>query len=152
MEDWGNINTVLSGIRNTIPILRSLLEKAPNEGVSTEFTRQLNDAIIEMQQVVIDAQELVLSAQSRETALSARIQELERANTRQGEWAKEKLRYELVNLGGNRGMAYALREDIVAEGEAKHYLCTNCYEDGIKSIIQPTGMSIKPYVCPRCNR
>ena len=152
MEEIDAINTGLSTIRQIVPLFRSLLEKAPQEGASEDFTRQLNEAVINMQQAVIDAQEMVLASQATETRLRSRLQELEQHNAGAEKWAQEISRYELVNLGQNRVMAYALRKEFMSEDQAEHYLCTNCSEDGIKSILQFTGMRMKPYDCPRCPR
>lgn len=151
MDEFDAINSGLSTIKQIIPLFRSLLEKAPKEGASEEFTRQLYNAIIQTQQAVIDAQEMVLVGQATEAKLRSRIQELEQQNTRSETWSKEISRYTLVDLGGNKGMAYALREEFQGY-DPIHYLCTNCSEDGVKSILQSTGMHIKPYTCPRCAR
>ena len=152
MEELDTVNSGLSTIRHIIPIFRSLLEKAPQEGASEEFTRQLNNAIIQMQQAVIDAQDMVLASQATETRLRSHIQDLEKHAARTQEWPKVISRYQLVDLRGNNGMTFALREEFIGVEEPMHYLCTNCSEDGIKSILQPTGMSIKPFTCPRCAR
>ena len=152
MEESETINSGLSAIRQIIPLFRSLLERAPQQGASEEFTRQLNHAVIQMQQAVIDAQEMVLAGQVAEAKLRSRLQDLEQQTARAEIWSKEISRYRLVDLGGNEGIAYALREEYLVEDEPIYYLCTNCSEDGIKSILQSTGMSIKPYNCPRCRR
>ena len=152
MEEFDAINTGLSTIRQIVPMFRSLLEKAPQEGASKEFTRQLNEAVINMQQAVIDAQEMVLAGQATEAKLRSRLQDLEQQTERAERWAEEISRYKLVKLPRNGGMAYALCEEFLSEDQPMHYLCTNCSEDSIKSILQYTGMSIKPYDCPRCPR
>ena len=152
MEESDAINSGLSTMSQIIPLFRSLLERAPQQGASEEFTRQLNDAVIEMQQAVIDAQELALTSQAAESKLRSRLQDLEQQIARTEMWAKDLSRYKLVDLGGNKGMAYALRKEFISENEAMHYLCTNCSEDRIKSMLQYTGMNIKPYDCPRCSR
>ena len=105
-----------------------------------------------MQQAVIDAQEMVLAGQVAEAKLRSRLQELEQQTTREEKWSKELSRYKLKNLGGMRGMVYALRQEFEGEDEPMHYLCTNCLEDGIKSILQFTGTHIKLYQCTRCDR
>lgn len=152
MEESDTIKSGLSAIRQVIPLFRSLIERAPQQGASEEFTRQLNEAVIEMQQAVIDAQEMVLAGQSAEAKLRSRLQDLERRSERAEEWSKEIARYRLVDLGESMGMAYALRKEFIAEDLPLHYLCTNCSEDGIKSILQSTGMDLRPFVCPRCRR
>ena len=152
MEESEAVSFGLSALRQAVSEFFSLLQKAPDEGASAEFTRDFNDALMEMQQAVIDARELVLSAQERERVLSARNDELEREIARRDEWAEVKLRYRLVDLGGRRGMAYALREEFVGDEEPQHYLCTTCFEDGKKGFLRHSGMSIKPYTCQRCER
>ena len=131
MEESEAINSGLSTIRQIIPLFRSLLERAPQQGASEEFTRQFNDAVITMQQAVIDAQEMVLASQAREAELRTRIADLEYQTTRAEKWADEISRYRLENLPGNGGTAYVLREEFISDDEAEHYLCTNCSEDGI---------------------
>ena len=152
MEESETISSGLSAIRQVIPLFRSLLERAPQQGASKEFTRQLNDAVITMQQAVIDAQEIVLASQAREAELRTRVEELEQQTSRAGKWSEEISRYRLVKLRGNGGMAYVLREQFISDDEPEHYLCTNCSEKAVKSILQDTGMALKPYECPRCGR
>ena len=112
MEEFDAINTGLSTIRQIVPMFRSLLEKAPQEGASKEFTRQLNEAVINMQQAVIDAQEMVLAGQATEAKLRSRLQDLEQQTARAERWAEEISRYKLVKLPRNGGMAYALCEEL----------------------------------------
>ena len=152
MEESETINSGLSAIRQIVPLFRSLLDKAPQQGASEDFTRQLNEAVITMQQAVIDAQEIVLESQARETKLRARLKELEQRTLQLDKWTEEISHYKLVNLPRNGGTAYVLRDEHISEEKPKHLLCTNCAEDGQKSILQYTGMTIKPYDCPRCNR
>ncbi len=152
MEEFDSVKSGITAIRQIIPLFRSLLEKAPQQGASEEFTRQLNDAIIQMQQAVIDAQEMVLAGQAEEAKLRSRLQNLEQQAERSEKWSSEMMRYKLVNLGEYRGMAYTLREEFKREDEPIYYLCTNCTEDGIKSILQFTGVYLKQYECPRCPR
>ena len=131
-------------------MFRSLLEKAPEQGASEEFTRQLNDATIQMQQAIIDAQDVALASQEAEAKLRSRLQELERQTARSERWPQEISRYKLVDLGGYRGMVYALRDEYVSEDEHMHYLCTKCAEEGFRSILQYTGTGSLPYDCRRC--
>ena len=152
MEELGDISAGLTTIKQVIPLFRTLIKKAPQQGASEEFTRQLNDAVIEMQQAVIDAQVMVLASHAEEAKLRSRLQDLEQQAARAKIRLNEMSRYRLVDLGGAKGMAYALRVEFVGDDEPMHYLCTNCMEDDIKSILQQTGISIKPYDCPRCRR
>ena len=133
-------------------MFRSLLERAPQQGASEEFTRQFNEAVITMQQAVIDAQDMVLASQTREARLRTRMEELDQRTDREEKLSKRISRYRLVKLRGSGRMAYVLREEFVSEDKPEHYLCTNCAEDGIKSILHYTDVRRKPYDCPRCPR
>ena len=152
MEEFDALKTGLTTIRQIVPMLRSLLEKAPQEGASKEFTRQLNEAVINMQQAVIDAQEMVLAGQATEAKLRSRLQDLEQQTARAKNGPEEISHYRLVTLPRNGGMAFALREELSNEDNP----CITCVrivrKTALKAFLQYTGMSIKPYDCPRCPR
>ena len=95
----------------------------------------------------MDAQALTLEAQGEQSRLLARITELEKEVKRADDWVKERQRYELIHLEDR--VVYGLREKSKQEDEPIHYLCTNCYEDGVKSILQPHGYAPVGR-CPRC--
>ena len=99
MEESDTFNSGLSTIRQIIPLFRSLLERAPQQGASEEFTRQLNDAVIQMQQAVIDTQEMVLAGQVAEAKLRSRLENVEQQIARTETWSQELSRYKLVDLG-----------------------------------------------------
>ena len=152
MEELGDISAGLTTFKQVIPLFRTLIKKAPQQGASEEFTRQLNDAVIEMQQAVIDAQVMVLASHAEEAKLRSRLQELERQTTSAEIWSKEISRYKLTDLGVIKGIVYALREEYLIENELMHYLCVNCAEGGIKSILQKTDIARMPYMCIRCDK
>ena len=141
VEFTQSFQAVLGGLQ----ALTSLTNKAKQHGASDEFTRDLNTAVINMQGAVMDAQSMTLEAQGEQSRLVARITELEKEVKRADDWDKEKLRYELIYLG--RRVVYGLCEGSRQEGEPNHYLCTTCYEDGVKSILQPFGVR---WNCLRC--
>ena len=152
MEDITPIVQGLTTIGNMVSTFRRLAGDAQKEGASNKFASELNTAIINMQNAVMEANDTALTAQAREAQLTQRISELEQEIMHRKDWDEEKKRYELVNLGMFGGMAYQVRKDTVREGEIQHYICTNCYEDHFKSILQQTGFRQKPYTCPRCSR
>jgi len=77
-------------------------------------------------------------------ALKGRVAELET-------WNADKRRYKLSEIG--HGMtAYTLKEGM-EEGEPNHYLCSACYNDGHKSVMQVETRSpgrCEVLVCHRC--
>ena len=141
VEFTQSFQAVIGGLK----VLTSLTDKAKQNGATDEFTRELNTAIIDMQTAVMDAQSMTLEAQGEQSQLLARIAELEKDLEQSDKWSKERLRYELTHLG-NR-VVYGLRNDARQEGEPYHCLCTICYENGLKSILQPFGVKWK---CLRC--
>jgi len=66
------------------------------------------------------------------------------------QWGSEKKRYQLTDVGGG-AFAYALKA-AMSNGEPPHYICTNCYEQSKKSILNhiDTGDGLHVLSCPRC--
>jgi len=111
--------------------------------------KDMNDA--NRNTAVIELQEKILSAQSEQAELieiagklKGRVAELEA-------WDADKKRYKLTDFG--RGMsAYTLKEGM-ENGEPPHQLCTACYNEGHKSIMQTETRSpgrCQVLVCHRC--
>jgi hypothetical protein len=68
-------------------------------------------------------------------------------------WNEQKKRYKLTNpWEDNPALVYALRESH-KDSEAAHWVCTKCYDDGRRSLLQPqkdkTGFIL--LCCPTCN-
>ena len=68
------------------------------------------------------------------------------------EWEKQKKRYKLINPWEKKpALVYALKESC-KESEVAHWICTKCYDDGQRSILQPgedkNGLIL--LVCPTC--
>ncbi len=83
---------------------------------------------------VIELQEKILAAQAAQASLVDHISELKGHVTQLEAWDADKERYKLTDLGVGL-LAYALKEGM-ENGEPPHYLCTQCYNDKIKSILQ----------------
>ena len=143
VEFTQSFQAVIGGLK----VLTSLTDKAKQHGATDEFTRELNTAIINMQSAVMDAQAMTLEAQGEQSRLLTRITELEKEFKRADDWDKERQRYGLIHLGHR--VVYGLREEPRQEEEPVHYLCATCYQDGVKSILQPHGYAAVGK-CPRC--
>ena len=83
---------------------------------------------------VIELQEKILSAQSEQASLIDTVSQLKNRVAQLEAWDADKQRYTLTDFGSGL-LAYALK-DSVANGEPPHYLCAQCYNDKIKSILQ----------------
>lgn len=113
--------------------------------------KDLNDAATR-NTVAIELQGQILTAQAAQMTLVERVSELEAEVARFETWETEKQRYKLTNCGYGGAFAYVLKES-EAHGEPGHALCTRCYEQGTKSILQWNGKMVLSehfWVCPSC--
>jgi hypothetical protein len=114
-------------------------------------TAKVHEKVMELRGVIIDAQAHTMNAQAASFAQVDRIRELEERIVKMENWDGEKQRYELREL--KQGvLAYALKEGM-SQGEPAHHLCAKCYQDGVKSILQPEHLDIgrvQVLVCNRC--
>jgi len=66
-------------------------------------------------------------------------------------WHNESTRYKLIAPWKNGSLVYALRDD-AKKSDPAHYICTKCFEDGRKSLLNPSddvkGWCV--YRCPHC--
>ena len=77
--------------------------------------------------------------------------EIEQQLTQLSDWETEKQRYVLVNPWEGAAV-YALKEESKGN-DAPHWICTNCYQKNIKSMLnQMDGTrGFTKVVCPVCN-
>lgn len=104
--------------------------------ISLRDTAAFQDKVIEFQSKILDAQQAALSANEERAGMLETISNLEQEVADLKAWETEKQRYELKSVG-NGTFAYVLKED-TESSEPFHFLCTKCYEDRKKSILQPS--------------
>lgn len=111
----------------------------------TRGLKEINDAAIR-NSAVIDLQDKILSAREAQTALLERIGELEKQVATFENWEAEKQNYQLVTIYEDT-LAYARKPD--PNGTIPpHFLCTTCYEDRKKRILQRADAA--HVACPDC--
>ncbi len=113
--------------------------------------KDINDAAVR-NAAVIELQEKILAAQAQQMALVERVGELEKEVARFKTWDAEKEHYELTQVGDRAALAYTLKEGMESP-EHPHQLCTNCFTDGKKSILQEEVLAVgraHVLVCHRC--
>jgi hypothetical protein len=124
--DIGSIAGVASSLKTAGDIAKAMI------GLRDAATVQAK--VIELQGVILAAQGSALTAQSDQMAMLERVRDLEAEVARLKAWDAEKQRYELKDMG--RGtLAYALKAEAKGTGP-DHSLCAQCYEEGVKSILQ----------------
>jgi hypothetical protein len=100
---------------------------------------------------VIELQEKILTAQQAQSTLIEHVRELEKEVADLKAWDADKQRYQLKSIRAGVTV-YALKPGM-ENGEELHYLCTNCYQHGHKSILQEEHLDVGRvvmHVCHRC--
>jgi hypothetical protein len=139
--DISLIQGTISSLKLARDITKSLLE--------LKTLSEVQAKVIELQSAILSAQDNAFEANAHQTAMIEEIRNLKEEIARVKAWEEEKQRYKLINpfLGT---VLYALKKECSAS-EPPHWICTKCYEEGRKSILNPqkkaTGYVL---VCPRC--
>lgn len=102
--------------------------------MNLKSTTEVQAKAIELNQQILAAQHELFAANASQSALVERIRELERQVMQMKDWEAQKQRYQL-KAPFARSLVYALQK-AMSNGEPPHYLCTRCYEDGKRSILQ----------------
>lgn len=120
------INGALGAVKGIADIASGI------SSLNTEAAK--NDAVIGIQRHLLETQKGLMEAENRHLSDTMRIKELEQEILRLSDWSKEKLRYELVAVRGG-AFAYMFKQGM-NDDAPPHWLCTNCFEQGRKSILQ----------------
>ena len=132
----------LSSIKTAIEMVRGVH--------SLKTGTDINLAIISIQQTLLDAQSAALQDREKQMELLSTIAELSKRLDARNALEQDKGRYTLTEFPTGR-FAYVLKPE-AANGEPSHKLCTTCFNDGKKSILQVKqkhsgGESV---ICPTC--
>ena len=144
MVDLGSIQAAIGGLQAAGNIAKSM--------IGNRDATALQAKTIELQKAILAAQDSALTAKTDQASLIDRIRDLEEEVARSKTWDAEKERYELIQVGDRSTLAYTLKEG-VESSEHPHQLCTNCFTDGKKSILQEEVHSVgraHVLVCHRC--
>lgn len=120
--------------------------------ISLKTVTEVQAKAIELNQKIIAAQHEIFAANAAQSDLVQRVGDLERQIAQIKAWDEQKKRYKLTNpWEGNPALVYALTASC-KDTEAAHWICTKCYDDGKRSILQPnkdkTGFIL--LICPTC--
>ena len=105
--------------------------------ISSHDAGVIRQKAIELQTQILAAQSNALAAQSDQFTALERIRELEKQIADLNTWDTEKKRYEL-KIVARGSTVYSLKED-ERNSEPPHWICTTCYQQGKKSIMQSAG-------------
>jgi hypothetical protein len=93
--------------------------------------------VFELQREILAAQSSAMGAQAAQTDLLSEIESLKREINGLKDWSKDAERYELKAIDSG-AFAYMLRAG-EERGEPPHWLCTTCFGNRQKSILQTKG-------------
>ncbi|MDL1988938.1 MAG: hypothetical protein LWX08_15085, partial [Deltaproteobacteria bacterium] len=137
------IQGTISGLKTAADIAKSMINLKSMSDVQSK--------VVELQSSILAAQSSALSANAEQFSMVDEIRTLKEEITRIKTWEGEKQRYQLHTPWKGTGVVYALKESM-SNAEPPHYLCTKCYEDGKRMILQPRKKDgFVLLVCPTCN-
>ena len=126
MPDIAAISGLLTSLRASAELTKLLLEVRDAEKVRT--------TVYELQSAILSAQTSAISANSAQTELTERVRDLEKQIVEFENWKTEAERYQLHEIRAGT-FVYALKPGM-ENGEPPHHLCSNCYQQRRKSILQ----------------
>ncbi len=104
---------------------------------------------IEAQEQIMSLREGALELQEENHELKTKVCELESKLKDVDDWSNEK-KYALVNPWGGAAQVYAMLKEH-SDGESPHYLCSNCFHNKSKVILNPGKKDRWAImVCPTC--
>lgn len=144
MVDISAIAGVATSLRSIVEITRAMKDVHDANTIQTK--------VFELTREITAAQACALEAQTSQLDLLQRQRDLEEELEKLKNFEAEKPRYELKAI--QTGVAvYALKAGM-EQGEPPHYLCTTCFTQGHKSILQREvlnpGMTVM-HVCHHCS-
>lgn len=141
--DMTLIQGTISGLKTAADIAKSLMELKSMADVQAK--------VIELQSAILSAQSSALSANADQASMVEEIRALKEEIARVKAWEAQKQRYKLTPFGDGAGVVYALKKTM-CDSEPPHWLCTKCYEEGKRMILQPSSVNgFAHLVCPSCN-
>ncbi len=123
----GTFSATLSSIGLATDFVKSSIDKIKDNAVREKVQELLN--------AIIPLQFQIMSLQAVNSALTKEKEDLEEELSKIKDWRTEASRYELKEIASG---VYAYMKKTEHSTEPAHYLCTRCYTEGKKSILQRT--------------
>ena len=139
MMDW--IGGAYSGIKAATDITQSMLTLKTDAAVTTK--------VVELNGVLLGLQSQLNTAHAEHSTLTSRIRDLEAEIAHFKRWEQEKERYQLHQFPTGT-LAYLIKPEVQGS-EPAHYICSACYQNGIKSLLQACEDGwFKAFKCHPC--
>lgn len=137
------IHALISSLKTAADISKTIFDM--------KSTAEVQGKVIEIQSALLAAQNSALSATTAQFELQEKVRSLEAQLKSAKDWETQKIRYALIAPWQGPAQVYALRESH-AEGEQPHFLCTNCFHNSKRVILNPTSdkEGWQMLACPSC--
>jgi hypothetical protein len=129
MVDISAIAGTVSALKGASDIAKAMIGLRDAQAIQTK--------VIELNNQILAAQSSAFTANDERTALIERVGNLEKEVARLKAWEAEKERYQLQEFPP--GVFVRTLKQAMAKSEPIHRICTQCYENGEKSILQSLG-------------
>jgi hypothetical protein len=143
MVDMAAITGFAASVRAAVEITKAMKD--------VRDANLLQTKTFELTREILAAQGYAMEVVAAQSALLDRIRELEEEKAKLEAWNIEKQRYELKKIQAGVTV-YALKPGM-ENGEEPHFICTNCYQHGQKSILQREQLDVGrvvQHVCHQC--
>lgn len=147
-EEKGLIRRITDAASGATGALKGVVDLA-KEVNALQVDYNVKSKTIELLDKIIDARTEQYALTELLCEAKDRIVELEKLLKQKHEWDDEKLNYELYHPITNT-VVYILKPTDNSEYQP-HYLCTTCYESGMKSTLQYKSASLA-YKYMRCHK
>src|SRR5215471_18648482 len=138
---------ITNAVTATVESMRLLMDVVKANKALTNFN-EITTAVYEVTAKLSSMMSVALAAQEHEMALSKRVAELEEENRKLKNWEAEADRYILVEVLS--GVPVYTPKPGMENGEAAHYLCTNCFSRKQKSFLAQKVMHYGVLECGVC--
>ena len=118
----------------------------------TENANEVPGKVIELQAALWEAHNNAISATTAQFELLDRVRALEEQLKAFNDWDEQGPRYTLVYPWQDAAQVYALRK-ASSDGEVAHFLCSNCFHERHRVILNQVITTANRYVslvCPSC--
>lgn len=134
---------LLSSIKTVIDITKSIGNLAKDKSPLDSKIRELTQAVIDAQSHILAMNAEYHKALQDNHEISQKLMEFEN-------WEKERAKYKLIEI--SKGVLVYAFDSSRDPSIPEHYICKNCYNDKIASILDPVYMHSEGsrYSCPRC--
>jgi len=129
MADMALIQGAVTGLKTAADIAKGFL--------NLHTMAEVQGKVIDLQSAILTAQSSALAAQSDQFSMIQEIRDLKEEIARIKAWEETKQRYALHQVRPGI-FVYALK-DFSKGTEPPHWICTKCYEDKRKAVLQKGG-------------